>query len=69
MIQLTLTLKMTEKKTLKMTTVQVVETSVTANKSPIRDYSHLDDRIPLTRDQAFFFSPKENGKKEHLIIG
>ena len=37
MIQLTLTLKMTTK--------QVVETSVTVNHSPIQDqdYNHLDD--------------------------
>ena len=37
MIQLTLTLR--------MTTVQVVETSVTVkNKSPIQDYVHPDDQ-------------------------
>ena len=37
MIQLTLTLK--------MTTAQVVETSVTVNNnSPIQDYVHLDDQ-------------------------
>ena len=37
MIQLTLTLK--------MTTAQVVETSVTVNnKSPIQDYVHPDDQ-------------------------
>ena len=28
---------------LKMTTAQVVETSVTINISPIQDYVHLDD--------------------------
>ena len=38
MIQLTLTLK--------MTTAQVVETSVTVNSnSPIQDYIHPDDQI------------------------
>ena len=29
--------------TLKMTTAQVVETSVTVNNSPIQDYDHPDD--------------------------
>ena len=42
-IQLTLTLK--------MTTSQVVETSVTANNnSPIQDYVHPDDQIQPTFD-------------------
>ena len=36
LIQLTLTLK--------MTTAQVVETSVTVNNSPIQDYVHRDDQ-------------------------
>jgi len=41
MIQLTLTLK--------MTTEQVVEMSVTVNNnSPIQDYVHLDDQTQLT---------------------
>ena len=41
MIQLTLTLK--------TTTAQVVETSVTVNNnSPIQDYSHLDDQTQPT---------------------
>ena len=39
-IQLTLTLK--------MTTVQVVETSVTVNNSPIQDYVHPDDQTQPT---------------------
>ena len=39
--------------TLKMTTAQVVETSVTVNKnSPIQDYVHLDDQT-----QPFEMSP------------
>ena len=32
--------------TLKMTTAQVVETSVTVNISPIQDYAHTDDYTP-----------------------
>ena len=40
MIQLTLTLK--------MTTTQVVETSVTVNNSPIRDYVNPDDQAHPT---------------------
>ena len=45
MIQLTLTLK--------MTTAQVVETSVTVNNnSPIQDYVHLDDKT-----QVIFLKP------------
>ena len=39
-IQLTLTLK--------MTTTQVVETSVTVNYSPIRDYNRPEDRASPT---------------------
>ena len=57
MIQLTLTLK--------MTTAQVVETSVTVNNnSPIQDYVHPDESIFLSRVEGsmsrarvtFFFS-------------
>ena len=45
-IQLTLTLK--------MTTVQVVETSVTVNNnSPIQDYVHPDDQIQPTFEICF----------------
>ena len=40
MIQLTLTLK--------ISTMQVVETSVTVNNSPIQDVIHLNDRAPPT---------------------
>ena len=40
MIQLTLTLK--------MTTVQVVETSLTINNSSIQDYIHVDDHSEPT---------------------
>ena len=43
-IQLTLTLK--------MTTLQVVETSVTVNSSPIQDYVHPDDHAQLTYDMT-----------------
>ena len=39
-IQLTLSLK--------MTTAQVVETSVTVNNSPIQDYVHPDDQTQPT---------------------
>ena len=42
-IQLTLTLK--------MTTAQVVETSVTVNNSPIQDYVHPDDQTQPTFDK------------------
>ena len=50
MIQLTLTLK--------MTTTQVVETSVTINnKRPIQDYVHLDDYIPPTYEMTPGFKP------------
>ena len=45
-IQLTLTLK--------MTTAQVVEMSVTVNNnSPIQDYVHPDDQIPPTFEIIF----------------
>ena len=51
MIQLTLTLK--------MTTVQVVETSVTVNNdSPIQDYVHPDDQTQPTFD--YYIIAKSN---------
>ena len=49
MIQLTLTLK--------MTTAQVVETSVTVNNSPIQDYVHLDDHFQHTYEMIPGFKP------------
>ena len=49
-IQLTLTLK--------MTTAQVVETSVTVNKnSPIQDYVHPDDQTQPTFEMTPGFKP------------
>ena len=35
--------------TLKMTTAQVVETSVAVNNSPMQDYIHPDNHVPPTR--------------------
>ena len=53
MIQLTLTAL-----TLKMTTAQVVETSVTVNNnSPIQDYVHPDDQTQLTFEITPGFKP------------
>ena len=53
-IQLTLTLK--------MTTAQVVETSVTVNNnSPIQDYTHLDDQTQPTFEMTPGFKPFTNG--------
>ena len=50
MIQLALTLK--------MTTAQVVETSVTVNNnSPIQDYVHRDDRTQPTYKMTPGFKP------------
>ena len=50
MIQLALTLK--------MTTAQVVETSVTVNNnSPIQDYVHLDDQTQPTFEMTPGFKP------------
>ena len=49
MIQLTLTLK--------MTTAQVVETSVTVNNSPIQDYVHPDDQTQPTLEMTPGFKP------------
>ena len=50
MIQLTLTLK--------MTTAQVVETSVTVNNnSPIQDYVHPDDQTQPTFEMTPGFKP------------
>ena len=53
MIQLTLTLK--------MTTAQVVETSVTVNNnSPIQDYVHPDDQTQPTYEMTLEFKPFTN---------
>ena len=44
--------------TLKMTTAQVVETSVTVNNnSPIRDYVHQDDQTQPTFEMTPGFKP------------
>ena len=44
--------------TLKMTTAQVVETSVTVNNnSPIQDYVHPDDHTQLTYEMTPGFKP------------
>ena len=48
-IQLTLTLK--------MTTAQVVETSVTVKNSPIQDYVHADDQTQPTFEMTPGFKP------------
>ena len=49
MIQLTLTLKMTN--------AQVVETSVTVNNSPIQDCVHPDDQTQPTFEMTPGFKP------------
>ena len=49
MIRLTLTLK--------MTTAQVVKTSVTVNNSPIQDYVHPDDQTQPTFEMTPGFKP------------
>ena len=47
-----------KEKTLKMTTAQVVETSVTVNNnSPIQDYVHPDDQTQPTFDMTPGFKP------------
>ena len=57
-IQLTLTLK--------MTTAQVVETSVTVNNSPIQDYVHPDDQTLPTFEMTPGFKPFTVLLCEHL---
>ena len=48
--------------TLKMTTAQVVETSVTVNNnSPIQDYAHPDDQTQPTFEMTPGFKPFTNG--------
>ena len=63
-IQLTLTLK--------MTTAQVVETSVTVNNnSPIQDYVHPDDHTQATYEMTAGFKPfteNERIKKVHFDL-
>ena len=49
MIQLTLTLKMTN--------AQVIETSATINKSPMQDYVHRDDHTHPTYEMTPGFKP------------
>ena len=43
--------------TLKMTTAQVVKTSVTVNNSPIQDYVHSDDQTQPTFEMTPGFKP------------
>ena len=43
--------------TLKMTTAEVVETSVTVNNSPIQDYVHPDDQTQPTFEMTPGFKP------------
>ena len=44
--------------TLKVTTAQVVETSVTVNSnSPIQDFVHLDDQTQPTFEMTPWFKP------------
>ena len=58
MIQLTLTLK--------MTTAQVVKTSVTVNNSPIQDYVHPDDQTRPTLKKELYSIIEENWVRIHL---
>ena len=57
-IQLTLTLK--------MTTAQVVETSVTVNNSPIQDYVHPDNQTQPTFEMTPGFKPFT---EMHIVVG
>ena len=57
-IQLTLTLK--------MTTVQVVETSVTVNNSPIQDDIHPDNQTQPTFEMTPGFKPFTVSSVRHL---
>ena len=43
--------------TLRMTTAQVVETSVIVNNSPIQDYVHPDDHAHPTYEMTSGFKP------------
>ena len=43
--------------TLKMTTTQVVETSVTVNNSPVQDYVQPDDHAQPTYEMTPGFKP------------
>ena len=62
MIQLTLTLK--------MTTAQVVETSVTVNSnSPIQDYVHADDQTQPTFDTLYRSGVSNNSIQIVKITG
>ena len=57
------------KLTLKMTTAQVVETSVTVNNnSPIQDYVHLDDHALPTYEMTPVFKPFTDIKFTLLLV-
>ena len=58
MIQLTFTLK--------MTTAQVVEVSVTVNNSPIQDYIHPDNQTQPTFEMTPGFKPFTVSSVGHL---
>ena len=61
MIQLTLTLK--------MTTAQVVETSVTVNNnSPIQDYVHPDDQTQPTFDNSVSYDQKKTDGTTYIHV-
>ena len=58
-------------KVMKMTTAQVVETSVTVNNnSPIQDYVHPDNQTQPTFEMTPGFKPftDKNKKKLNLIV-
>ena len=52
--------------TLKMTTAEVVETSVTVNNSPIQDYVHPDDQTQPTFEMTPGF--KSATESLHLTL-
>ena len=58
--------------TLKMTTAQVVETSVTVTNSSFQNYTHPDDHTTRTTDtpgfKPFTIYPREFGKIDFLKV-
>ena len=49
-----------------MTTAQVIETSVTANISPLQDYAHLDDQAPPTYESIGTLRPDNGDVHENV---
>ena len=54
--------------TLKMTTAQVVETSVTVTNSSFQNYTHPDDHTRQTKDIKSKVKTERNGPRTKMLL-